>query len=345
VHILVVRLSSMGDLVHTLPAITDAANAIPGIQIDWAADQVFAEIPAWHSAVQNVLVSPPRRLTNLTSPEFKEFFAKLRSRDYDLVIDLQGQWKSALIARLAKGFHSGYNKKSVNEWGAHLLYNKKYFVSKQQHSIRRMRELMARVLSYKFDEKNVDYGIDRSRLPLPPLHLKHPYLVFIHSTSWESKCWPENHWQELTGKAIHAGFQVVLSWGNRAEKERAQRIAADRKDAIVLPDLSISEKASVLAQAHATVGLDTGLSHIAAALDVPSITLYGATDPFLIGATGKNQIHIASDFECVKCHRSTCDYSKMPIAKPACFSGITPDIVWDSLTNLIFATHGSTQVG
>jgi heptosyltransferase I len=345
VRVLVVRLSSMGDLVHTLPAITDAANAIPGIRIDWAADRVFAEIPSWHSAVQNVLVSPPRRLTNLASHDFREFFAKLRSREYDLVIDLQGHWKSALIARLAKGFHSGYNKKSVNEWGAHLLYSKKYFVSKQQHSIHRMRELMSRVLSYKFDEKNVDYGIDRTRLPANPLDLKHPYLAFIHSTSWQSKCWPENHWHDLTGKAIHAGFHVVLAWGNRAEKERAQRIAAGRKEAIVLPEMSISEKASVLAEAHATVGLDTGLSHIAAALDVPSITLYGATDPLLIGAKGKNQVHIASDFECIKCHQSACTYSKRPIAKPSCFSGMTPEVVWNSLTNLIFETRGSKQVG
>jgi lipopolysaccharide heptosyltransferase I len=337
VRVLVVRLSSMGDQVHTLPAITDAANAMPGIQIDWAADRAFAEIPAWHSAVRNVLVSPPRRLANLTSPEFKKFFARLRSTEYDLIIDLQGQWKSALVARLAKGFHSGYNKKSVNEWGAHLLYNKKYFVSKQQHSIQRMRELMSRVLSYKFDEKNVDYGIDRSRLPVNPLEVKHPYLVFIHSTSWESKCWPENYWQELTGKAIDAGFHVVLSWGNRAERERAKRIAAGRKDAIILADLSISEKASVLAEAQATVGLDTGLSHIAAALDVPSVTLYGATDPFLIGATGKNQVHIASDFECVKCHRSKCDFSRIPIEKPACFNGITPNVVWGALEKLFLA--------
>jgi heptosyltransferase I len=338
VRVLVVRLSSMGDLVHTLPAITDAAKAIPGIQIDWSADRAFAEIPAWHSAVRNVLVSPPRRLTNLGSHDFREFFAKLRSTDYDLVVDLQGHWKSALITRLAKGFHSGYNNRSVNEWGAHLLYSKTYFVSKQQHSIQRMRELMARVLSYKFDEKNVDYGIDRSRLPVPPLDLKHPYLVFIHSTSWESKCWPENHWQELTGKAIDAGFHVVLSWGNRAEKERAQRIGAGRKEAIVLPDISISEKASVLAEAHATVGLDTGLSHIAAALDVPSVTLYGATDPFLIGATGKNQVHIASDFECVKCHRSKCDYSNATLEKPACFNSITPAVVWSALEKLLLAS-------
>ncbi|MCI0415505.1 lipopolysaccharide heptosyltransferase I [bacterium] len=344
-RVLIVRLSSMGDVVHSLPAVTDAARSIQDIQLDWVVDRAFAEIPGWHSSVRNVIGSPPRRLTNLRSPEFKSFFAKLRSCEYDLVIDLQGQWKSAAIARFAKGLSCGYNGNSVNERGADLLYRKQYFVSKQRHSIRRMRELMARALSYTFDENNVNYGIDRSRLPVNPLNLKNPYLVFIHSTSWESKCWPENYWQELTAKAIHAGFHVVLVWGNLAEKERARMIAAERKEAILLDDLSISEKASVLIGAHATVGLDTGLSHIAAALDIPSVTLYGATDPFLVGATGKNQMHIASDFECVKCHRSVCDYSRMPVAKPACFASMTPEVVWSSLEHLIFEKRGSTQVG
>ena len=319
----------MGDMVHSLPAITDAARALPDLQIDWVVDRAFSQVPAWHSAVNEVIASPPRRLSNLRSQEFWRFVRKLRSRKYDWIVDLQGHWKSAFAAWLAKGKTAGYDRKSVNEWGAHVFYRNHYSVSRNHHSIQRMRALLAQSLNYSFDANSIHYGIDRSRLPANPFDGKEPYLVFIHSTSWESKCWPENYWQELTTQAIRSGFLVALPWGTQAEKSRAERIAGKQLKAVVLPQLSISEKASVITGASGTVGLDTGLSHIAAALDVPSVTLYGATDPFFIGATGKNQAHIASDFECVKCHRSTCTYPKMQ--KPACFQNMTPDLVWKSL--------------
>ena len=330
-RVLILRLSSMGDMVHTLPAITDASLAYPGVQLDWAVDQAFSEIPGWHHSVRQVIASPRRSLSNLPSIEFRGFLKTLRSVEYDLVVDLQGHWKSAIVGRFASGIHCGYEKKSVNEWGAHLFYDKKIFVSRKQHSIRRMRELLSRAMGYKFEDQNVDYGIDRSRLPQLHLELRHPYIVFIHSTSWESKCWREDYWQNLARKAMDSGMQVVLPWGNESERFRAERIAAKERNVFVLPDLNISQKASVIAGASATVGLDTGLSHIAAALDVPSITIYGATDPFLIGATGKNQTHILSDFECVKCHQSSCNYSPRSGSSPACLDEITPEIVWNSL--------------
>ena len=142
-----------------------------------------------------------------------------------------------------------------------------------------------------------------------PLQLKQPYVVFIHSTSWASKNWPEQYWRELAGRIISAGFSIVLPWGSEAERERSTRIAGST-GSIVLPQLSISEKASIIGRAAATVGLDTGLSHIAAALDVPSVTLYGATDPNMCGTIGKNQIHLASRFECVNCHETDCGFAR-----------------------------------
>jgi heptosyltransferase-1 len=160
-------------------------------------------------------------------------------------------------------------------------------------------------------------------------------MIFIHSTSWESKCWQEKNWRALTEKATGEGFQVVFPWGNSGERERARRIAAAGNNALVLPDLSISEKASLISGAHATVGLDTGLSHIAAALDVPSITLYGATDPLLCGATGKNQIHLVSGFKCVRCHQAQCTYPGAD--KPCCFTELSPDRVWNALQTAITA--------
>ena len=330
----------MGDVVQTLPALTDAARVFPGIRFDWVVSESFAQVPGWHTSVENVFPSALGRWgKNLTqaiqSREVSAFLKRLRADRYDAIVDLQGEWKSALIARLAKGSGHGYDASSAHEWGAQIAYQKKYAVPKSQHSIQRMRQLLARALGYSCVQNEIDYGIDRSRLGAAPLSITKPYLVFIHSTSWSSKVWPEFYWQDLTGKATSAGFEIVLPWGSPDEYQRSLTIAAGNSKVIVLPQLSISEKASVLSGAIATVGLDTGLSHIAAALDIPSVTIYGATDPFLVGATGKKQRHLVSDFECVKCHQVECTYAKPAAFKPACFVEVKPEQVWRELELLM----------
>src|ERR1700757_2368155 len=146
-RVLIVRLSSMGDVVHTLPALTDAAKAIPGLQVDWAVDESFAQIPAWHKSVERVFPTALRRWgSNVTAPEVREFRRDLRASKYDFVVDLQGEFKSALIARLARGVRCGYDARSVHERGAQLTYRKKFAVSKDLHSIQRMRRLLAQTL-------------------------------------------------------------------------------------------------------------------------------------------------------------------------------------------------------
>lgn len=326
----------MGDVMHTLPALTDAAKAVPGLRFDWAVDESFAQIPAWHSHVINVLPTALRRWGKKPAgAEFSEFRKRLRQERYDLIVDLQGEFKSAFIARLARGVRCGYDAKSGHERGAQLVYRKKFSVAKGRHSSHRMRELLSQVLSYSYHQDEVDYGIARERLKPSPVKIDQPYLVFIHSTSWNSKNWPEHYWQDLTGKAIDADYRVVLPWGSEAEQQRSVRIAGGSDRVVVLPQLSISEKASIIERAAGTVGLDTGLSHIAAALSVPSVTLYGATSPDLCGALGENQLHLTSEFECVNCHTEECFYARPAEFKPACFVSIDPELVWGKLRSLI----------
>jgi heptosyltransferase-1 len=339
-RVLIVRLSSMGDLVQTLPAVTDAAKAYPDIRFDWVVDEAFAQVPSWHRKVENVLPSAFRRWgANLKrtarNGEIRSFLQRLRSFSYEAIVDVQGEWKSATIARLARGQRRGYDGASVHEWGAHLLYRRSFTVPKGQHSMRRMRRLLSEALSYSYREEDLDYGIDPTKLINYPMPAPEPYIVLVHSTSWTSKNWPEEYWRELNATITRAGYRVVLPWGTEAERERAIRIAGDHKDSFVLPPLSISEKASVISRAVATVGLDTGLSHIAAALGVPSVTLYGATDPLLVGATGRMQLHIASAFECVKCHEVSCTFKGPSEIKPACFAEITPQRVWGTLQSVL----------
>ena len=332
----------MGDVVHTLPALTDAARANPAIKFDWAVDEAFADIPAWHAQVDNVFPVALRRWRRgLTASagrtEVKAHLKDLRRESYDAVVDLQGEFKSAFIARQARGRRYGYDGASAREWGAHLVYRNKLAVPKGEHSMARMRRLLSQALSYSYDEELIDYGISRDRLPESSLQTEKPYVVFIHSTSWTSKNWPEQYWRELAKRVTVAGLSVVLPWGSEAERERSQKIAEGVANAIVLPKLSISDKASIISRATATVGLDTGLSHIAAALDVPSITLYGATDPNMCGTIGKNQIQITSEFECVNCHDTDCSFTKSAF-KPACFESITPEVVWRRLEQLVDAS-------
>src|SRR5215510_10524476 len=169
-RVLIVRLSSMGDVVHTLPALTDAARAYPDIQFDWAVDESFADIPAWHSHVEKVFsVSLRRWRGGLSSArgraEVKDSLRELRGESYDAIIDLQGEFKSAFIARLAKGTRYGYDGASVREWGAQAAYREKIDVAKGTHSMSRMRKLLSQSLGYSYDELKVDYGIERDRLP------------------------------------------------------------------------------------------------------------------------------------------------------------------------------------
>lgn len=132
-------------------------------------------------------------------------------------------------------------------------------------------------------------------------------------------------------RAVAGGFYVVLPWGDQAERLRSMAIRNGNERATVLPPLTISEKAAIIGEAQGTVGLDTGLSHIAAALDIPSVTIYGATDPRLVGATGKHQVHLASQFECIRCHQTECTYPRPAEFKPACLVELKPDDVWEKL--------------
>lgn len=337
----------MGDVVHTMPALSDAARALASIRFDWAVDESFAQIPAWHRNVDTVFPIALRRWRgDLASQsgrsEARAFLKTFRTEKYDLIADLQGEFKSAFVARLAKGPRAGYDGASAREWGAHLSYGRKFSVAKGAHSMKRMRQLLSQALSYSYDESVVDYGIERARLLPSPIQLKQPYVVLIHSTSWESKNWPEHYWRELAGKISSAGFSVVLPWGSEAERERSVRIAEGSSLSTVLPALSISEKASIIAAAAGSVGLDTGLSHIAAALNVPSVTLYGATDPNLCGTIGTNQIHLASGFECVKCHETECTFANVTF-KPACFEEIRPEQVWSELQRVRAIAAGASK--
>ncbi|QMG39126.1 lipopolysaccharide heptosyltransferase RfaC [Citrobacter freundii] len=293
-RVLIVKTSSMGDVLHTLPALTDAQRAIPGIQFDWVVEEGFAQIPSWHSAVDRVIPVAIRRWRKawFSAPikaERKAFRDAVRLQQYDAIIDAQGLVKSAaLVTRLGRGIKHGMDWSTAREPLASLFYNCKHHIARQQHAVERTRELFAKSLGYTKPQSQGDYAIAQHFLNDLNANAGQ-YAVFLHATTRDDKHWPEANWRELIGQLHNAGIRIKLPWGAPHEEARAKRLADGFNYVDVLPRMSLEEIASVLAGAKFVVSVDTGLSHLTAALDRPNITLYGPTDPGLIGGYGKNQ--------------------------------------------------------
>lgn len=348
-RVLLIKTSSLGDVIHTLPALTDAARAIPGIRFDWVVEEGFAEIPAWHPAVDKVIPVAIRRWRKnlwqtFKSGEWRRFKQRLRETKYDLVIDAQGLLKSAWLTRYVKAPVAGLDRESAREPLASRFYQRRLAVARGQHAVERLRQLFALALGYDLPSGIGDYGLNRSRLLEKPAPV--PYVLFLHGTTWDTKHWPEAYWRELAERLGQAGIEVRLPWGNPAERARAERIATGLKNAVVLPKLNLAGIARVLAGAKACVAVDTGLGHLAAALDVPTLSLFGPTNPGLTGAYGKGQVHLGSDFPCAPCLQKKCTYQ--PTAEdqrrfdlkrewPLCFTRLNPERVASRLAAMLLA--------
>ena len=288
-RILLVKTSSLGDVIHNLPVVNDICRQFPGAQIDWCVEEIFAAIPALHPRVAQVVRVAVRRwrkqiFCRATWREISAVKQTLTGTPYDLVIDSQGLLKSALLARWADGPLSGYDRESAREPIVTPLYDRWFKVPRDLHAVERNRRLVAAALGYEL-RGEADYGIavDKPDFAWLP---DQAYCVLLTASSRDDKLWPDAHWQALGKSLAERGYLAVLPAGNARERERAVRIAAAIPGAIAAPPMSIPELASLLAGSSACVGVDTGLTHLAVALKVPTIALYTATDPGLTGVLG-----------------------------------------------------------
>lgn len=277
--ILIVRSSSLGDLVHMLPAISDIHSHFPEAQIDWVVEENFAEIPAWHPAVHEVIVISHRRwrkkwLSRETTVERRAFVQNLRQRDYDIVLDMQGLMKSAWVVRQAKGRRHGLDWHSARESLASLFYDERHKVEFWQPAVQRQRLLASLALKYTYTGAP-DFGLQRFTDNTPI----QDYAVIMPSASRDDKLWPEQDWLEVFGILKEAGLGLKLLAGNEKETARAQALIRDFDNAEVLPRMSLTEVATLLAACRIMVGLDSGLTHLAAALGRPTIGIYSASTP------------------------------------------------------------------
>lgn len=332
-QILIIKMSSLGDVIHLFPALTDARQYHPKLVCDWVVESAFAEIPPLHPAVRDVFPINLRQwkkkpFQTLKNGEFLQFKSLIQKKYYDLVIDAQGLLKSALVARLARGTKVGFHRKSAREPLASLFYQQPIEISKDQHAIWRLRQLMAVALNYPLNSTHPNYGIQHFTSTM--LISARPSIIFFHGTTWASKHYPENLWIQLVKIACEAGFQVKLPWGNSQEKARAQRLADAHKLAKVMPAMNLQSLAAEISTAKAVIGVDTGLAHLAAAFNIPSVTIYGSTNPVLTGTCGENQIHLQPDFKCSPCLKRECTFSK----QLACYETLSPQHIWQTLLNL-----------
>jgi lipopolysaccharide heptosyltransferase I len=283
-NIILIKTSSMGDVLHNLPVVTDILHHFPVAKIDWVVEGNFAALPALHPGIRQVVPVAVRRWRKSWWRARREIRAScqaLRTSHYDFAVDTQGLLKSALITRCINAARCGLDWKSTREPLASLLYDRTFFVEKNQHAVERNRQLVAQALGYSLDSA-ADYGIIAPDVTLtwcPDA----PYAVLLHATSRDDKLWDEHNWIELGRHLSDAGLCAILPWGSALERKRSERLSAAISNAICAPHIDLRDAAALLGRARVVIGVDTGMSHLAAALGVPTIGIYTATDPGLTG--------------------------------------------------------------
>jgi len=334
--ILLVKMSSMGDIFHMYPAITDLRRQLPDAEIHWVVEEGFAEIAAWHPAVARVIPFGMRRwMKNRNLASVKEFFAwvrLLRKTKYDLVLDAQGILKSVVVAKSARGRElHGYDRGSVRNKSSSRFYKYKHSIPTGRHAVEQLRELFGTVFDYSLSEE-FSFGIAH--------HFRHieknaRQMVFIPGTTWLSKMWSVEHWQRLVGLALGEGYNVELIWGSEAERELADSIIAAHPLATRASErLDIAAVAEKLVGAAGVVGMDTGFSHLSGALETPTVALYGPTSPQKLGLIGPHtrNLQMESPLPCVPCHKRTCKLLPEGSREtPPCLQSLAPQKVWREL--------------
>lgn len=273
---------------HNLPIIADIIAHAPGAQIDWVVEEAFADIPRLHPRVGRVIAVATRRWRRrlYAAATWREIGAArraLRARRYDLVLDTQGLLKSALIAAFARGPAAGQDRATARERFAAMFYQRTFHIARGRHAVVRNRDLAAHAFGYALPRTPPDYGLRATEAPQLPASLPRAYVVCFHGTSRESKRWPQAHWIAACQALRARGLASLLPWGSVQEEARAREIAAQVADAFVLPAMRLSDLAGILRGARGSVGVDTGLIHLAAAFGVPTVAIYVDSSPALTG--------------------------------------------------------------
>jgi heptosyltransferase-1 len=292
VRLLIVKTSSMGDVIHALPLAADIARAKPGATIDWVAEEGFAAIPRMSRHVATVHRVALRRWRRApfaarTRTESAALKRALQTANYDLVLDAQGLLKSAWVARWARAEVAGYTSDTARERIASVFYQHRYPVPRELHAVDRCRALGAAALGYAAEGPP---RFDLAASAAPAVAVSGPYAVLLANASRATKLWSAERWREVEGALAGMGLTSVLFWGSEEEGRRTRALAEGMQRAMVAPRSALDAIASTIAGAGVVVGLDTGLSHLAAALGRPTVAIYCDYDPGLVGLVGDGPV-------------------------------------------------------
>ncbi|TGQ71479.1 MAG: lipopolysaccharide heptosyltransferase I [Mesorhizobium sp.] len=287
--VLIVKTSSMGDVIHTFPAVEDASRARPDISFDWCVEEAFAGIVALHPAIGAIHTVAIRRwrkhlLDKATWREAAALRRRLRTSRYDLVIDAQGLLKSALVARQAGAPIAGFDRSSAREPNAALFYDVTHAVPRGMHAIERTRRLFGLALGYEPELSRLDSGIVAPSGNPVGTEGKNAFL--LHGTSREDKKWPAQDWIETARLLVEQGMTPITTWSNEREKAVAEAIAKAVPSTVVVPRSPLAAIAAILGRSTLVIGADTGLTHLASAFGLPTVAVFLATEPGLTGPRG-----------------------------------------------------------
>ena len=349
-RVLVIKTSSIGDVVNTLPALTDATQMIPGIRFDWLVEDSLQEIPRWHYAVDRVI---PVKTQSLSRNVFKKFFSgdwrrvkrQVRERGYFAVLDSEGLWMNGWLSRLASGPAYGLDKESAREPLASGYYDHRIAVAKGLHAVERSRQFFAKALGYDFPRAVANNGVSVASNAVVATGSE-AYVMFFCGASWGTKHWPVFYWQTLAKLAARKGYRVMIPWRYEAEKRVAEAVAKIGDHVELVERTTLTDLANLLGRSLGVVAVDTGFTHIAAALNTPCVSLYGPTDPGLSGAYGQNQVHLFANYSCSPCMKPQCEYQGPKVknqlefgqgeyVEPPCFSSLMPGYVFEVLQQQI----------
>ncbi len=339
--VLLVKMSSLGDIVHTLPAVNDAVGR--GVRFDWVVEETFRALPARVAGVDDVLPVAFRRWR--TAPlafrgELGAFRRRLRRRRYDQVLDAQGLVKSAVVGCWATtGERVGFDAASARERMASLCYHRRVSVPPSRLALDRLRHLFADALGYDLPRREPVFGLAASGGG--GARALDRTVVLAHGTTWRSKHWPESFWSALARLVSDNGFSPLLPWA-AAERGRAERIAQAVPGARVCPRMGLDGILRLLETSCGVVGVDSGLGHLGAALGRPTVMLFGPTDPALTGCRGPYVCNLAGSLACSPCASKRCRLTGQTAAQdrdsrwaPPCLSGVEPRRAWTALRDLM----------
>lgn len=326
--LLVIKTSSLGDIVHALPALTDARRALPGLVADWVVEPSFADIVRLHRGVRTIWTAPLRRWRHparaaISWGEAMTLRRDLRGEGYDLVLDAQGLWKSALVARLVGGRIAGLDRASARGGPIAMLYGERHAVSASLHAVDRARLLFGAALGYTPDLTRLDSGIT----PPPQAGDAAARRAFLlHGTTWPSKAWPLGQWRVLARGLVAQGYRPALTFAGPAEEALARAVAAAVPETELLGGRTLAQLAALIGESALVVGVDTGLTHLAAALGRPTVGLFASTPAGQTAPRGARTTLLTATTPCAPCGRRHCPLVPRG-TDPPCHATIGPERV------------------